>query len=77
MVFIHEDVVIEQEPAGELRKGHFKSIRGVTCSGLDCVFGVRWWTRPSLGDGVDRGNGLEKEWFQAREGISRYENLEY
>jgi hypothetical protein len=37
MVFLHEDVVTEQEPAGELRKGHFKSIRGVPCSGLDCV----------------------------------------
>jgi hypothetical protein len=63
MVFIH-DVVIEQ-PAGELRRGDFRGIRGVTCSGL---FLVLWWTRPSLGDGVDRGNGLEKEWFQAREG---------
>jgi hypothetical protein len=63
MVFIH-DVVIEQ-PASELRRGDFRGIPGVTCSGL---FLVRRWTRSSLRDSVDRGNGLEKEWFQAREG---------
>jgi pre-mRNA-splicing factor CWC26 len=32
--------------------------------------GWRW-------DGVDRGNGFEKEWFQARGRKSRNENLEY
>ena len=32
--------------------------------------GRRW-------DGVDRGNGFEKEWFQARGRKSRTENLEY
>ena len=32
--------------------------------------GWRW-------DGVDRGNGFEKEWFQARGRKSRHENLEY
>ena len=32
--------------------------------------GWRW-------DGVDRGNGFEKEWFQARGKKSRNENLEY
>lgn len=32
--------------------------------------GWRW-------DGVDRGNGFEKEWFQARGRKSRTENLEY
>jgi pre-mRNA-splicing factor CWC26 len=32
--------------------------------------GWRW-------DGVDRGNGFEKDWFQARGRKSRNENLEY
>jgi len=32
--------------------------------------GWRW-------DGVDRGNGFEKEWFQARGRKARNENLEY
>jgi hypothetical protein len=61
MVFIH-DVVIEQ-PAGELRRGDFRGIPGVTCSGLFwCAGGLGLLSEIALIEITgSRKNGFKRE----------------